>query len=125
MRRVPPPLDEWMRERPRLADDDFMMPVKSAFFFALLPMAMLLMAFAGVRAMAGYAGAVAFTSIVLAIRGRGGAAAIFPLRTCFFAPLWVLERSVSVYWALLRKLRPATVEASTVAAEGAAQRRVS
>jgi len=109
-----------MRERPRLADDDFVMPVKSAFFFALLPMAMLLMAFAGVRAMAGYAGAVAFTSIVLAIRGRGGASSVFPLRTCFFAPLWVLERSVSVYWALLRKLHPATVETSAMpVADGA------
>ena len=32
----------WLRDRPRQADDDFAMPVKTAFFFALLPMAMLL-----------------------------------------------------------------------------------
>ena len=115
VRRIPPALDEWVRERPRLADDDFIIPVKSALFFAMIPMAMLLMAFAGLRAMAGYAGAVAFASIVLAVRGRVGASTVFPLRTCLFAPLWVLERSVSVYWALLRKLRPATVEANAVA----------
>ena len=107
VKRVPPALGDWMRERPRLADDDFVMPVKSAFFFALIPMAMLLMAFAGPRAVAGYAGAVAFASIALAFRGRIGATAVFPLRSCFFAPLWVFERGVSVYWALLRKLRPA------------------
>ena len=41
----------------------------------------------------------------LALRGRAGASAFFPLHACLFAPLWVLERSVSVYWALFRKLR--------------------
>ena len=118
VRRVPPALDEWMRERPRLAGDDFAMPVKTALFFAMIPMAMLLMAFAGVRAMAGYAGAIAFTSIAIAVRGRIGASTVFPLRTCLFAPLWIIERSVSVYWALLRRFRPATIEPAAVVPDG-------
>ena len=48
---------------------------------------------------------IAFSSVALALRGRAGAAPFFPLRACLFAPLWVLERSLSVYWALLNKLR--------------------
>jgi hypothetical protein len=86
------------------------MPVKTVFFFAMLPMAMLLLIAGGARVAAGYAGAVAFASIVLAARGRSGAAAFFPLRVCLYAPLWVLERSMSVYWALLRKVRFAASE---------------
>jgi hypothetical protein len=105
VRRCPPRLDEWLRERPREADRDFNIPSKSAFFFALIPMAILLALIGGGRIAAGYTGAVAFASIVLAVRGRMGAGAFFPLRACLYAPLWVLERSVSVYWALLRKVR--------------------
>ena len=44
-------------------------------------------------------------STALALRGRAGAATFFPLRAVLFAPLWVFERSVSVYWALIRRLR--------------------
>jgi len=110
VRRLPPPLDDWLRDRPRQADDDFAMPVKTAFFFALLPMAILLAIFGGIRLAGGYAGAIAFGSMVLALRGRGGAATFFPLRACLCAPLWVLERSVSVYWALFRKLNGASAD---------------
>jgi hypothetical protein len=125
VKRRPPELAEWLRERPRLADDDFVMPVKTAFFFALIPMALLLLLLGGARVAGGYAAAVAFASVVLAMRGRAGAAAFFPLRACFYAPLWVLERSVSVYWALLRKVRFASAEPPpTVVADGAHGTRV-
>jgi hypothetical protein len=110
IQRQPPPFSAWLSERPRQADDDFSMPVKSAFFFALIPMTLLLAMIGGIRIASGYAGAVAFASTMLAIRGRIGAAPFFPLRACLFAPLWVLERSVSVYWALLRKVRGVTAE---------------
>jgi len=110
VKRHPPELAEWLRERPRAADDDLAMPLKTVFFLAVLPMALLLLLAGGMRVAAGYAGAVAFASIVLAVRGRSGAAAFFPLRVCLSAPLWVLERSVSVYWALLRKVRFAVIE---------------
>jgi hypothetical protein len=110
VRRCPPQLGDWLRERPREAVVDFDIPAKAAFFFALIPMAVLLALMGGGRFAAGYTGAVAFASIVLAVRGRTGAGAFFPLRACLFAPLWVLERSVSVYWALLRKMRGSAVE---------------
>jgi hypothetical protein len=86
--------------------------VKTAFFFALLPVAILLATFGGFRLAGGYAGAIAFGSMVLALRGRGGATTFFPLRACLCAPLWVFERSVSVYWALFRKLQDSANDAS-------------
>jgi len=117
VKRRPPALAEWLRERPRAAGDDFSMPVKTAFFFTLIPMALLLFAFGGARVAIGFTGAVAFGSIVLALRGRVGASAFFPLRACFYAPLWLLERSVSVYWALMRSTtRPASVAPTNFAA---------
>jgi hypothetical protein len=112
VRRLPPPLDHWLRDRPRQADGDFSMPVKTAFFFALLPVAIIFAAIGGIRLAGGYAGAIALGSMVLALRGRGGATTFFPFRACLCAPLWVLERSVSVYWALFRKLQGASSDAT-------------
>ncbi|MCU1349449.1 MAG: hypothetical protein JWO56_2479 [Acidobacteria bacterium] len=110
VRRRPPELGHWLQERSRQAEDDFAMPVKSAFFFALIPMDILLTLFGGVQVEAGYCGAVAFAAVALAIRGRIGAAEVFPLRACLYAPLWILERSLSVYWALGMKMRGAAAE---------------
>jgi hypothetical protein len=110
VRRCPPQLGEWIRERPHEADLDFDVPAKAAFFFAMIPMAVLLALMGGGRIAIGYTSAVAFASIVIAVRGRIGAGAFFPLRACLFAPLWVLERSVSVYWALLHRMRGTVVE---------------
>ncbi len=110
VRREPGPLDEWLSGRPRVAGDDFALPMKSVFFFSLLPMLTLLAVLGGMRLASGYASVIAFASIGLALRGRVGAASFFPMRACLFAPLWVFERSVSVYWALFRKLRGADVD---------------
>jgi hypothetical protein len=114
VRRKPGALDEWLEERPRIAGDDFALPLKSAFFFSLVPF-LLLLGFLGSARLAGvYASVIAFSSIGLALRGRAGATSFFPLRACLFAPLWVLERSVSVYWALFRKLRGAEADPSRI-----------
>ena len=115
VRRQPGTLSEWLAGRARLAGDDFDFPVKSAFFFSLMPMMVLLAVLGGVQVASGYAGAIAFASIGLALRGRAGATTFFPLRACLFAPLWVVERSLSVYWALLRKLRGSGEDASRIA----------
>ena len=120
MRRLPPPWNDWLRDRPRQAGDDFDMPVKTAFFFALLPAAIVLAIVGGVRLAGGYAGAIACAAFVLAVRGRGSASAFFPLRACLSAPLWVFERSVSVYWALLQKLRASSTEAAHTSFAGRA-----
>jgi hypothetical protein len=33
-------------------------------------------------------------------RFRGAASKYFPMSVCFFAPLWLVERSASTFWAL-------------------------
>jgi hypothetical protein len=114
----PPAPSSWLRERVRQAGDDFALPAKTAFFFALLPVAAMLLAFGGAPLASGYAGALVVGSLALALRGRAGAAEVFPLRACLFAPLWLVERSISVYWALLRKLTGATVERPVEVAAG-------
>ena len=104
VQRRPRAFREWLAQRPRLAGEDFDLPVKTAFFLSTLPLLLLLAVAGGLQLASGYAGAIAFASLALAVRGRAGASSFFPLRACFFAPLWVFERSVSVYWALLLKL---------------------
>lgn len=114
VRREPGALSEWVAARPRFAGEDFLQPLKTAFFFSVLPLLIALAVLGGAPLAAGYAGMLAFATIGLAVRGRAGASMFFPLRACLFAPLWVIERSVSVYWALLRKLRGTDEDASRV-----------
>lgn len=105
VRRCPPALREWVRRRPLQRDHDADAASRTAFFFALLPAALLLALLGGTHALAGCAGAMGLASVVVALRGRAGAGAFFPLRACFFAPLWIVERSLSIHWALVRKMR--------------------
>jgi hypothetical protein len=104
VRRLPPLLKEWLRQRARLAESDLSISFKAVFFFGLLPLAFVLAIFGGGQLAGGYAGAIAFGSFVVAWRGRIGAASFFPWRACFWAPLCLVERSVSLYWAWLRRL---------------------
>jgi hypothetical protein len=113
VRRMPPGLRDWVRERPRQADEDFAVPLKSVLFLAILPIAVALILVGGLRVAGGYAGGIAFASLALAVRGRIGASAFYPLRTCALAPVWVFERSVSIYWALFRRLRAVATEPPT------------
>jgi len=96
---------QWLAQRPRAAGEDFAQPVKTAFFLALVPLMLLFTALGGVRIAGTYAGIIAFSSLGLAVRGRSGVSSAVPLRAVLFAPVWILERSVSVYWALCQKMR--------------------
>jgi hypothetical protein len=115
VRREPGPFDQWLAQRPRVAGEELALPLKTAFFLSLVPLLVLLGIAGGVRLALGYSSVIAFATVVLAVRGRVGAAAFFPLRACLFAPLWVLERSVSVYWALFRKLRGSEADPARIA----------
>ena len=97
VRRIPPALDRWLRDRPRQFD-------QPAVFFGVLPIALILAFLTSPQVAAMYFGILGLCGLVLAIRGRIGASPFFPLRACFFAPVWLLERSISVYWALLLDL---------------------
>lgn len=105
VRREPGAFRDWLEQRPREAGEDFARPMKSAIFFSIVPLLIVLALLGGAGLAGGYAGVIAFGGVALAFRGRLGAGAYFPLRACLFAPLWIAERSVSVYWALYRKLR--------------------
>ena len=112
IRREPPMLGAWFRSRGRDAASDFSAPVKGAFFFGLLP-AVALLALAGGADLAGsYATVLTFASLLIAVRGRAGAGHYFPWRTCLYAPVWVVARSIAIYWALIEKMRAAEVPAS-------------
>ena len=114
VRRVPPMLEEWWRDRPVAAEDDFALPAKTIFFFSLLPILLTLATLGGARIAGGYICAIVLGSVMLALRGRSGAGRYFPWRACFFAPLWLLERSISVYWALGRKLMEGGIEPNPI-----------
>lgn len=105
VRRQPGALKEWLEHRPRAAGDDLALPMKSFFFLSLIPLMLLLATVGDIRLAATYAGIIAFASFALAVRGRLGASEHFPLYAALFAPLWVLERSLSVYWAVFQRVR--------------------
>lgn len=120
VRRLPTPLNRWLRQRGSQAGADFTMMTRTVPWLALLPLAILLGLIGG-WPLAGYtAAAFALASLVIAFRGRLGAASVFPLRACLFAPLWVAERSITVYWALLSRLRAARIEVRPAASARAA-----
>lgn len=106
VRREAGPFSDWLSARPRRAAEHFTSPFESALFFSILPLLILLTTLGGLRLAGACAGTIAFGAVGMALHGRAGATAFFPMRACFLAPLWVFERSVSVYWALFRALRP-------------------
>ncbi len=97
----PPTITKWWEQRPRQAYEDFVMRLKTAFFLAIIP-ALVASLCAGGPITALVIVALIFLPVMaIAQRGRRGTAgAFFPWWLTLYAPLWILERSVSVYWAL-------------------------
>lgn len=104
VRRIPPAFSDWVRDLPRRAEQEFAVPAKAAMLFMIVPAIIAMASIGGVRTAGVFAAAIAFMSITLAIRGRIGAGRFFPWRACFFAPLWILQRSVSIYIAVLWRM---------------------
>jgi hypothetical protein len=98
----PPSFRKWMEQRPRQAYEDFGLRSKTALFFALLPLLTALPFLFPLGTVFICYAAMGATAIGGAWMGRarGKAARFFPLITCLFAPLWLLERTFSTYWAL-------------------------
>jgi hypothetical protein len=114
VRREPGELSHWRGPRSR-GSGELDQPLKKVFFLSLLPLLLLLAIFGGLQMAGGYAGVIAFATIALAVRGRAGARPFFPLRACLFAPVWVFERSLGIYWALFRRLRGAPLGTERIA----------
>jgi Glycosyl transferase family 21 len=102
VRKRPPLMRKWVEQRPRQAYEDFGLRAKTAIFLTLPILAAWVGVAWGSRALLAYLLGVAIVAICLAAAGwfRGIASGYFPISVCFFAPLWILERSLSTYWAL-------------------------
>jgi hypothetical protein len=98
----PPAFRKWMEQRPRQAYEDFEMRAKTLVFMSLLPIGITLDLVNGARAVLGFLSFVSVSAVLLACRGlwRNKAYKSFPAYVILYAPLWVLERALSVYWAL-------------------------
>ncbi len=98
----PPDFRKWIEQRPRQAYEDFGLRAKTALFFALPWLALVVAWSAGWAGVILYMCAVGIAAIILASAGRarGHAAKYFLISVCVFAPLWVGERVISTYWAL-------------------------
>jgi len=103
--RRPPTLAKWREQRLRQAYEDLDDVGKTAAFVLVLPVAVLLVVLSGVVALGLYAGLLTAAVVALAWRGRGdGAQRVMPATLCLWAPLWVLERAVSVHRALFARV---------------------
>jgi hypothetical protein len=97
VRREPPRLASWLKVRRHDRSVDL-------FFLAFLPLLVMVAVFGGMWMATECAGLMAFAATGLAVRGRAGAGKFFPPHACLYAPLWIAERSISVYWALFERL---------------------
>jgi hypothetical protein len=98
----PPTFTKWLEQRPRQAYEDFVMRAKTAAFLSVLPLTLGLSFLFSVRAAIFLLALLSLLSVSLSTRGllRNAAYRFFPVSSPLFAPLWIFERSISVYWAL-------------------------
>jgi hypothetical protein len=97
----PPLFRKWLEQRPRQAYEDFALRVKTL-LFASIPVALIAAGLRfGIQSMIVCLLGIFVVAFFLALlgRARGVARRFFPFHVCLFAPLWVIERSVSTYWA--------------------------
>jgi hypothetical protein len=102
VRKRPPTFRKWIEQRPRQAYEDFGLRTKTALFLSLPLVATWLGLALGLRALVIFFAGISLAAVALAAAGRlrGNAARFFPWSICFVAPLWIVERTVSTYWAL-------------------------
>jgi hypothetical protein len=103
VQRLPPSTAHFIGQRTRQAYDDFALPPRMAVWLAIGPG----MTVAAVRRHPTMILAGAGAAIALAERGRrrAGGTAVFPAAASALAPLWVLERAVCSWLAVLQRLR--------------------
>lgn len=98
----PPTFTKWLEQRPRQAYEDFVMRFKTAFFLSVVPVLLGLASLVNVRTALLFLAVVSLMSVLVSSRGmlRNAAYRFFPVSSPLFAPLWIFERSLSIYWAL-------------------------
>ncbi|HEY0007018.1 MAG TPA: glycosyltransferase family 2 protein [Pyrinomonadaceae bacterium] len=100
--KCPPTFRKWVEQRPRQAYEDFVMRAKTLLFMSLLPVLFALGLLYGMRAALWFVAVVSTSACLLALRGLSSDSAyrFFRAWVILYAPLWVLDRALSVYWAL-------------------------
>jgi hypothetical protein len=95
-----PNFRKWLEQRPRQAYEDFGLRFKTILFASLLPIAVALV-IVDLKWLSIFLATAASLSILVALAGwlRGNARKYFSILACLAAPLWILERTLSTYWA--------------------------
>jgi hypothetical protein len=98
----PPTFRKWVEQRPRQAYEDFVMRAKTLLFISLLPVTAALWLLTSARAALVFVCFVFISATSLALRGllRDKAYRFFPAYVILYAPVWVMERMLSTYWAI-------------------------
>jgi hypothetical protein len=101
VRRLPPSSAHFRGQRVRQAYDDFALPTRMALELALVPAVGLSLS----RRRADLLAVAAAAVVLTAERGRrrAGGARVFPASASLLAPVWVAERGVCAWLALLRR----------------------
>jgi len=111
VRRLPPTARHFLGQRVRQAYDELARPRRLVVFLLPLPVGLGLAGFRRWRAL-GILSAVGVLATVAAAEGGrrcDGATGYFPFRCSLAAPLWLAERSVCVWLAVLARLRGGVV----------------
>jgi Glycosyltransferase like family 2 len=101
--RVPPSAAHFWGQRTRQAYDDFALPLRMALWLAVLPL--LLVSALKRRPALTLAPAAASVAAAEFGRRRGGGTRVFPATSSLLAPVWILERGVCAWLAVLQRLR--------------------
>jgi hypothetical protein len=101
IRRLPPSAKHFWSQRVRQAYDDYAQPARLGFFILLMPVSI---------ALATYSLWFIVIQVIAAIliaeigRRRFGGTQVFSAKCSFFSPIWLLERGICTWIALLQKL---------------------
>lgn len=103
VRRLPPTTRRFLEQRPRQAYDDLAQPLKFAVFLSALPLAAVARHRTSFTTLATCVSVAGWTAAALGRRRHGGRD-VFPTRTVWWAPVWLLERSLCIWIALFHRL---------------------
>lgn len=114
--RVPPSAAHFWGQRTRQAYDDFALPLRMTLWLAVVPLLLLAASGERLRLFAQRGGSkirwavpagAAIVSIAAAERGRrrAGGATVYPVTSSLLAPVWILERGVCAWLAVVQRLR--------------------
>jgi hypothetical protein len=101
--RVPPSASHFWGQRTRQAYDDFALPLRMALWLAIVPLLALGLARRRPSWVIGFA--VASVAAAELGRRRGGGRAVFPASSSLLAPVWLIERGICAWLAVLQRLR--------------------